>query len=166
MLPGFLPASIRSFSVLYLVAVATTNGMLASAADRGEIVGHVERQLGVGRCHHHVRGRVHQHRVAVGLGLGDHAGAERGAGAAAVFDHEGLAELPADLFEHGAGGDVGSAAGRERHHDLDRLLGGPVLRRGGMRPGKTRTRSTSRSQQRVMDVSPITPRDRSDAAGT
>ena len=127
-LPGFLPASIMSLSVLYLVAVAITNGMLGQRADRGEIFGHVERQVGIGRGHHDVRGGMHQHGVAVRIGLRDLRHAERGAGAAAVLDHEGLADLLADLLEHGAGGDVGCAAGGERHDDLDRLLGRPLLR--------------------------------------
>src|SRR5687768_18179349 len=41
--------------------------------------------------------------------------------------------LLADLIDHGAGGDVGGAAGGERHDHLDRLLGRPVLRGDGYR---------------------------------
>ena len=54
--------------------------------------------------------------------------AERGAGAAAVLEYEILADLLADLIEHDAASDVGGATGGERHDDLDRLLGGPILR--------------------------------------
>jgi hypothetical protein len=45
------------------------------------------------------------------------------AGAAAVLDHELLAELASELLRHDAGDDVGRAAGRERHHQADGLGG-------------------------------------------
>ena len=101
--------------------------------DGGEILGHVERQAGIGGCHHDVRCGVHQQGVAVGFGFRDQARADRRAGAAAILDDEGLAGLLADLLEHGARGDVGGAAGGERHDDPDRLPGRPVLCRRGCR---------------------------------
>ena len=64
--------------------------------------------------------RHHQQRVAVGRRLRGLDGADHAAGAGAVLDHEGLAEVllqdAADLARR----DVGRAAGAERHDDLDR----------------------------------------------
>ena len=60
-----------------------------------------------------------QERVAVGRRLGRRLGADHAAGAAAVLDDELLAEGLAELVGPGPGDDVGGAAGRERHDDLD-----------------------------------------------
>ena len=96
--------------------------------DRGEIVRHAVRQFGEGRCHDDVRGRIHQQRVAVRVGLGHHVRAERGAGSAAVLDDETLSNLSAHLIEYRACHDVGRAAGGKRHDDLDGLFGRPIIR--------------------------------------
>ena len=71
--------------------------------------------------------------VAVGRGLGDHVGAERAAGAAAVVDHDLLLEDFLQLLPDHAGDQVVRPAGRERHDQPDRL------RRKLLRGGRDRT---------------------------
>ena len=77
------------------------------------------------------RGIGEAERVAVGGGVRDRFGAEIAAGAGAVLDHELLAEPLTKLLRHDAGDNVGAAAGRERHDQMDRPLGPRCrLRRG------------------------------------
>ncbi|MCY1230109.1 hypothetical protein D9M68_754860 [compost metagenome] len=75
------------------------------------------------------RGRGDAQRVAVRRGLGQEGGADAAAGAAAVVDHHGLAELLAELVGNDARHDIGGAAGGEGHDQRDRL--GRVARLGG-----------------------------------
>ena len=117
-------------------------------ADRDEILRHAVWQFGISGRHHHLRGGIHQERVAIGVGFGGHRRAERRAGAAAVLEYEILADLLADLFEHDAAGDVGGAAGGERHHDLDRLLGGPIL---GQRSDRRERQQRGQNRDRQAD---------------
>ncbi len=59
--------------------------------------------------------------VAVGRAAGDEGAADRTAGAAAVFDHHGLAQFLAQLVGEQAADDVGRASGRERNDQADGL---------------------------------------------
>ena len=87
------------------------------------IIGHIRIGGGRGR----VGGGVDQDRVAVGVRLGDHGGADRAAGAAAVLHHDRLTQLARERIEHDASDDVEGTAGRERNHRPDGL-GRPILR--------------------------------------
>ena len=71
--------------------------------------------------------------VAVGLGLRDEIGAERAAGAGPVVDDHELAEEVLHLLPDHPADDVVRPAGRERHHEADRLCR-IVLGPGGHRP--------------------------------
>jgi hypothetical protein len=65
-----------------------------------------------------------QQRVAVGLGLRHLGDPERAAGTADVLDHEGRTRHRlAHRLGKVARDRIGRAAGRERHHDRDRVLG-------------------------------------------
>jgi hypothetical protein len=70
-----------------------------------------------------------QERVAVGRSVRRLLGAERAAGAAAVFNDHLLAQGIAQPALHDAGDDVGAAARRVRNDEAYRLAG-PVLRAG------------------------------------
>ncbi len=71
-----------------------------------------------------------ENAVAVGIGFSDLAGAERAAGADAIFDHDGLAELDRETVEHQPRHHVSGAAGAERNRGLDQVRR-PVIGRGG-----------------------------------
>jgi hypothetical protein len=76
--------------------------------------------------------RRQQDGVAVGVGARDELGADAAArAAAAVLDHDALAEHRAEPVGDDARHAVGRPAGRERHDHLDRLLGRPGLRLRG-----------------------------------
>ena len=60
---------------------------------------------------------MHEYRVTVGLGFGNDTDAYGAAGARAVLDDEGLAELNRQSFDHDAGGSIGGAPRGKRHHD-------------------------------------------------
>ena len=78
-----------------------------------------------------VGGVAEQQRVAIGLGTGDRARADRAAAACgAVLDHDLLAERGAHLVGDGARHDVVGAAGRQRDDERDRP------RRIGLRRGR------------------------------
>ena len=98
--------------------------------DRGEIALHVELNV----FHHQVQGnhRVgdEKQRVAVGRGARRLHRADGTAAAAAIVDHDLLAEGARQFFRDGACGDVGRAARREGHDEAHRL------RRPGLRPGR------------------------------
>src|SRR3546814_4205006 len=72
--------------------------------------------------------RREQQRVAVLLGARDELRAHRAAAAAAVLDHDWLAELLRQVVGDDPGDGVGVAAGREGHHHRDRPLG--IVRMG------------------------------------
>lgn len=103
---------------------------LAERDDGREVLGGVERQLGVRRRHDGLDRGVEQQRVAVRVGLGGLRHAERTAGARPVLEHKGLADLLADLLEYRPADGVERGARRERYDKLDRLAGRPVLRGG------------------------------------
>jgi len=85
---------------------------------------------------------AHQHRIAVGLGLGGFAGTERTTGARLVVDDDVLPERQLQLGGERARQDVGAAAGRERHDDAQHP---PRLREAPARPRQRRQRG--REQQ-------------------
>jgi hypothetical protein len=106
---------------------------LAERDDRGEILGRIERQLGEAGRHDGVDRGIDQERVAVRIGLGGLRHAERAAGAGPVLEHEGLADLLADLVEHRTADGVERTSRRKRDHELDRLAGGPGLGQRALR---------------------------------
>ncbi|MNL39984.1 hypothetical protein D3C87_1622960 [compost metagenome] len=78
-----------------------------------------------------MRGHVALHQaVAVRGGLGGHLAGDHPAPAGLVLDHDGLAEHAAPAVRHGAADQVRAAAGRDRHHVAQRLVGKRVLRLG------------------------------------
>ncbi len=86
------------------------------------------------------RRRRRQERIAVRLRLVDELGADIAGGARAVLDDDRVPPLAREPLGHDAWHDVGRAAGRERHDDLDRA------RRIILRAGRRRRRE--RSDQR------------------
>ena len=110
-------------------------GKLAERDDRGEILRGVERQLGETGRHDGVDRGIDQERVAVRIGLGGLRHAERAAGAGPVLEHEGLAELLADLVEYRAADGVERTARRKRDHQLDGLARRPGLRQRALGQG-------------------------------
>ena len=75
--------------------------------------------------------RVHpQQRVAVGHGLRHELRRDIAAGAAAVIDHELLADRAGELLRHHAHDDVRPAARRDRQHQAYRLGGITLSDRG------------------------------------
>ena len=83
------------------------------------------------------RDHRHQERVAVGRRLGDERRADHRALAGLVVDDDVLAEPLAEIFGHHAGDDVGRAAGRVGHDELDGLArpGLRLCRQGGRQRG-------------------------------
>jgi len=96
-------------------------GRLDRERHRHEVLERIVRQLRVQGGGDHVRAVGEHERVPVRRRLGDLRGADRAAGAAAILDHELVGELLRQLLRDGPRGDVGQSAGRERHHDADRL---------------------------------------------
>ena len=81
--------------------------------------------------------RVEEQRVAVGVGFGDARCRRRSAGAAAIYDDDGLAERIGQLVADHPRDVVGGAARRHRDHELN-LTGRICLRAGRIRPDKGR----------------------------
>ena len=103
----------------------------ADPADRREIRARIVADIAVeARSDRERAGISQQDGVAVGRALRDRAAADGAAGAAAVVDHDRLAEHLAHLVGDDAPDDGGAAAGRERHDQRDRPVG-IVLRAGG-----------------------------------
>jgi hypothetical protein len=76
-------------------------------------------------------GRHEHQRIAVRRRLGDGGRADRAAGAAAIVDHDRLAQALVQLLAEHAGDDVGAAAGGVGHDEPDRPVGVGVRRAGG-----------------------------------
>ena len=74
------------------------------------------------RIDDHCRVECHQQRVAVGIGLGDHVGADIAVGAGAVVDDDLLAECFAEFLADGARQRVGRTAGSVGHDQPDRFV--------------------------------------------
>ena len=103
----------------------------ADQADRLEILARVVADIAVERRIDRQRpGAAEHQRVAVRRGLGDRARRDRAARAAAVLDHDLLAEHRAHLVGGDTRHDVVAAAGRVGHHQRDRPVGVVALRRG------------------------------------
>ena len=115
-------------------------GVLADHQRTGEVLGGV-----VGHVRHDpgrdgVGGGIGEDGVAIGLRPRHCADAQGAAGAAAILDHDGLAQLHGEEIEHGAGDDIGRAAGAEGNEGLDRL-DRPVW--GGLGCGRGSTEADS-----------------------
>ena len=61
--------------------------------------------------------------VTIGRGAGDAPDTNAAAGAADIFDHDGLAERCTHSLGDDAGGGIGRSAWRERHHQRDGTRG-------------------------------------------
>jgi hypothetical protein len=107
----------------------------AKPGDRREVAERVVGQLVEVRVGD--KGRVcrHQQRVAVGRSLGDGFGADLAGGAGPVLHHDLLAHAFREPLRERARQDVGDAARRKRHDNVDRLarIG---LRSGGFVPSE------------------------------
>jgi hypothetical protein len=66
--------------------------------------------------------RVQQQGVAVGFGLGDASGCDGTSGAALIVDDDWLPNCVRELRADGPCDEIGGAAGRDRHDELN----GPV----------------------------------------
>ena len=105
-------------------------------ADRREILARVVADVGIERRIDRERARRDQKRVAVGLGLRHLARRDGAAGAAAVLDHDGLAEARAHPLGDDARDHVVAAAGRVGHDQRDRvgrIVGGRMTAAGAIR---------------------------------
>ncbi len=89
----------------------------ADQRDRREVGDRVVAERGVEKAVGRVRHRGDEERVAVGLGLGDRLGADIGAGAGLVLDHDLLAPDLGEPMADDAGDRVGGAAGHERNDE-------------------------------------------------
>ncbi len=100
--------------------------------DRGEILQRVERHLGVEvRIDRDQAVLAEEQRVAVGRRLRDHVAGDVAVGAGMVLDHDRLVEKLGEFLSDHARDDVGGAAGRDRHDELDRARGILRERRSG-----------------------------------
>ena len=91
--------------------------------DTGEIAHRIERQVAVEAGHRGEPAVRQQQGVAVGARMGRRLHADDAAGAAAIVDHDGGAEVRRQrLAEHARHG-IDRAARRERHDEADRALG-------------------------------------------
>ncbi len=121
--------------------------------DWREVGAEIERQVLVERGRDGVGGVGHEQRVAVGRRAHRHFGADVGAAARAVLDHERLAEPNGHPLPEQARQDVGRAAGRDRNDDPHRA-GGIALglgerrvrqrRQGGGRGGEMQEAAAGR----------------------
>ena len=109
--------------------------------DRREVLLGIERDLLVealvGR---EGRDVAEQDGVAVRLRLGDEVRAEIGRGARLVLDHDRLADQLLHLLPDEAREEVGPAAGRIRHDQMDRLVGIGLREGGRLRARRRRAR--------------------------
>ena len=110
--------------------------------DAGEVLGRIVGELAVERGAGRLADMVQQQRVAVGVGLGDPAGAERAAGAADILDDHLLAQRPRHRLGDQTGHGVGRAAGGEGHDDGDRA--GRII---GLRGGRAGEEGKGRGDQ-------------------
>jgi len=100
--------------------------------DRREALDRIERQLAVEEGIEVERAAAGgQQRVAVRRGARDRGGGDVAVGAGPVLDHDGLTEPSRQFLADRAGDGVDRAAGRDRHHDVNRL---GRIRRLGVRP--------------------------------
>jgi hypothetical protein len=84
-------------------------------------------------------GGIDQQRIAIGLGFRHGCRTEAAAGAAAIFHHNGLAELTRHRVEYDTAENVDGASGRERHDGADRFRSRPGgLSEGGARNSRRR----------------------------
>ena len=94
------------------------------ARDRHQVPEWIEAHLGIDvRVDGDQAVGTEQQGVAIGRRLRHLVAGDVAVGAGAVFHHHRLAQALGELLRQQAGGDVGGAARRDRHHDLDRILG-------------------------------------------
>ena len=139
------------------------DGDHADGHEVGVGVGHVRSQQAV----RDDTGGADEPRVAVGLCLGDDLGADDGARARLVLDDHRLAEALRDGLRRGAGNEVVSAAGAERHHPADRMIGPIGVRgAGGNECGRDGERDSQRQDEaaELHGHSPVTCAGKTDAA--
>ncbi len=149
-LPGFFLA----YSTSSLHRLDADRGMndeaaddVADAADRIEALDRIVGGLAQGRHHRQRRVGRQEKVVAVGRRLRCRLGADHAAGAAAVLDHELLAEGLAEFVGPGTPDRVGGAARRIGQDDLDRALGPALGLRHGIGRERCGKRGTSQRQK-------------------
>ena len=111
-----------------------------------ELVGSRPSLQAIGDRQHRDRRQRQQERVAVGRSARGLRGAHRAAGAGLVHHHDRLLDQAAHHMGERPRGDVGHAARREGHEDLDGLGRIGILRHGrsrGRNAGSTRPAATS-----------------------
>jgi hypothetical protein len=138
---------------------------LDQPADRRERLEWIVTDVGMhGRSSGQRAARRDEDGVAVGIGAGDHLGADAAAGAAAaVLDHDALTEHGAKPIRDDARHAVGRSARRERHDHLDRTIGiGLGVReisakkRPAQRPSDAQRDGKQRSDHRGLPAVPAT----------
>jgi hypothetical protein len=87
--------------------------------DRREVLLRIVGQLCIDARVDDVAGRNEQQRITIRRGLGGGGRANRAAGAAAIIDHDRLAQTFVELLSDHPADDVGAAAGRVRHDESD-----------------------------------------------
>ena len=146
MVPGFCLASATSSLTDLMPSLGDTTSTSCTVghqSDRREIAERVERHVRHDvRRHRHRAGGGEKQRVAVGIGFGDVAAAERAVGAGLVVDKDTLAEESGHLVGDDAADEIRRAAGRERHHDADRPAG-KILRLGKLRRRQRQDRASA-----------------------
>ena len=155
-MPGFCLASAinsESLSTPSFGLRGEHDRLLGKLDHRHEVFQRIEAHLeDVRRARHLVR--RDQDRVAVRRALGGELEADVAAAARFVLDHDLLAEHARQVIGDGAGADVGRAAGREGHDEMDRP-GRPALRRGDRR--SERNERQDRGSEREHSASEIAP---------
>ena len=107
--------------------------------DRRKVLARVVAGIGVeARIDRNRAGVAEQQRVAVGLGLGDRAGAKIAAGAGAVVHHDGVLKRDGKFFRDDPRQRIDAAARRKRHHQRDGADGICLRSRGGVAKGGCR----------------------------
>jgi hypothetical protein len=129
-------------------------GRLAQIADRLEARERIEVELAHVRIDENRR-RTEKQRVAVRRGPGDDVGADHGARARPVLDHEGRALGAVDLLGHEARDDVGRSSGRIGIDELD----GARLRQRALRRHRERDGRREAYERRTGGDTPHIPND-------
>ena len=131
---------------------------LDQLADRRKHLDRIVADVGVHRRAGGQRSaRRHQERVAIGIGGRDELAADAAAGAAAVFDHDGLAEHRAEPVGDDARHAVGRPARRERHDHLDRFPAGISLRVRKIGAVQRPTRRTAKAASKALIILASSP---------
>jgi endoglucanase len=97
--------------------------ILRDVDDVGEIAFRLEREVGQRRRHHGKAGRCPHQGVAIRCCAGDLLERDGAAGSRLILDQEALPEIVVHVARENPRQDIGAAAGRKRHHQLDDPVG-------------------------------------------